>query len=128
MPNSRFKSQILHFERLISRFKSQLCSLESYEWPGNVRELEHVVERAMILSPGSTLVVDQFSIPAVAESTAQSEPSGHSLEQVERAHIIRTLEATGWRVKGKGNAAERLGLSESTLRYRMKKLGIIRPG
>ena len=63
-----------------------------------------------------------------AGSTAPSEPSGHSLEQVERAQIIRTLEASGWRVKGKGNAAERLGLSESTLRYRMKKLGIIRPG
>ncbi len=62
-----------------------------------------------------------------AGSTAPSEPSGHSLEQVERAHIIRTLEASGWRVKGKGNAAERLGLSESTLRYKMRKSGIIRP-
>jgi len=108
--------------------RETMDALVAHDWPGNVRELEHAIERAMILSPASTLVVDQFSTPAAAGSTAPSEPSGHSLEQVERAHIIRTLEATGWRVKGKGNAAERLGLSESTLRYRMHKLGIIRPG
>ena len=107
--------------------RETMDALVSYDWPGNVRELEHMVERAMILSPGSTLVVDEFSTPAAADSSTQSEPSGRSLEQVERAHIIRTLDASGWRVKGKGNAAERLGLSESTLRYRMKKLKIVRP-
>ena len=107
--------------------RETMDTLVSYEWPGNVRELEHIVERAMILSPGSTLVVEQFSTPPAADPTQQSQPSGRSLEQVERAHIIRTLDQCGWKVKGTGNAADRLGLSESTLRYRMKKLKIVRP-
>ena len=107
--------------------RETMDALVSYDWPGNVRELEHSIERSMILSSGSTLAVDQFSTPAAADASTQSEPSGYSLEQVERAHIIRTLVQSGWKVKGTGNAADRLGLSESTLRYRMKKLSIRRP-
>jgi transcriptional regulator with GAF, ATPase, and Fis domain len=99
-----------------------LRAFEAYSWPGNVRELEHVVERAMILSEGTTLRLDEFGSRA-------SEPrrDAGSLEEVERAHVQRVLEACGWRINGEGNAADRLGLHPSTLRFRMKKLGIERP-
>jgi transcriptional regulator with GAF, ATPase, and Fis domain len=96
-----------------------------YEWPGNVRELENVIERALILSPDQTLLVDErtFASPGRAR-----ESSGvWSLEDVERAHIQKVLGECSWRIAGKGNAAERLGLNRSTLRSRMEKLGIERP-
>lgn len=103
-------------------------ALVAYDWPGNVRELEHVVERAMILAQGTRLVVaESFTSATPDAAPTVSAQNGTSLEQVERAHIINTLQGSGWKVKGKGNAADLLGLSESTLRYRMKKLGIERP-
>jgi len=104
-------------------------ALMRYDWPGNVRELEHVVERAMILSRGTSLLITESFTPIVPDATpAAPADDGGSLEHVERAHIIRTLQRCGWKVKGDGNAADLLGLRESTLRYRMKKLGIERPG
>ena len=100
-------------------------ALIEYDWPGNVRELENVIERAMILSPGPTLAVDEvFPGP-----TRIGQPSPHrtSPKEVNRGHVIRVLEECGWKIKGADNAAARLGLVPSTLRYRMKKLGIERP-
>jgi len=96
--------------------------LVRYPWPGNVRELENVIERALIVSADRTLRLD-----GVLEDV---EPGGASqrLQDAERAHILRVLEACGGRLKGRGNAAERLGLKPSTLRSRMKKLGISRRG
>ncbi|MDH3815878.1 MAG: hypothetical protein OEV48_15410, partial [Acidobacteriota bacterium] len=65
---------------------------------------------------------------ATGRGEEQTQPSGSgTLEDIERAHIIATLESCGWKVKGRGNAAERLGLNEATLRSRMKKYGIQRP-
>ena len=96
--------------------------LAAYGWPGNVRELENVVERALILSPGDTLLLEE-SFGAGREAPASPE----RLEDLERGHIRSVLEACGWKVKGKGNAAERLGLTPPTLRNRMKKFGIVRP-
>ncbi len=96
--------------------------LTAYAWPGNVRELENVIERAVILSPGPTLHVDESfarATPGRGSSTAVT-----SLQDIERAHIVGVLEACAGRVKGSGNAAEQLGLNPSTLRSRMKKLGI----
>ena len=101
-------------------------ALMAYHWPGNVRELENVVERALILSQTSTLMIDEsFGIPIQPISLA--EPSAERLDEVERMHILRIIEICGWRIKGKGNAAERLGLHPHTLHSRMKKLGINRP-
>ncbi len=102
--------------------KKTMDALTAYAWPGNVRELENVIERAVILSPGPTLHVDEAF--ARAPSGRGSSAAVTSLEDIERAHIVGVLESCGGRVKGRGNAAERLGLNPSTLRSRMKKLGI----
>ena len=111
-------------------------TLTAYDWPGNVRELENVIERALILSQGPALVVDS-ALVGVAGDRAGTGPSvrpagttdatATTLAKAERAHIRRICEACGWRIKGPGAAAERLGLNPSTLYFRMKKLGIKRP-
>jgi formate hydrogenlyase transcriptional activator len=100
-------------------------AMRNYEWPGNVRELANVIERAVILTKGETLVVDEVFVRDQAAFAPES--GGDDLQSVERAHIVNTLEKCGWKVKGGGNAAECLGLNPSTLRARMKKLGIDRP-
>jgi transcriptional regulator with GAF, ATPase, and Fis domain len=105
-------------------------ALESYDWPGNVRELENVIERALILSTGPTLRVEDPSVGVrVPRGTLPREepPAVRRLDDVERDHIRDVLERCGWRVNGPGNAAEVLGLHPNTLRFRMKKLGISRP-
>jgi transcriptional regulator with GAF, ATPase, and Fis domain len=74
---------------------------------------------------------DRTARPAAATTDAAAPPLGGTtsvnLQEVERSHITGVLETCGWKVKGAGNAADRLGLKESTLRSRMKKLGIERP-
>ena len=98
-------------------------ALRSYSWPGNVRELENVIERAMIHSPGGTLRLldDDLETPAL-----RAPGDGGTLGAVERTHIEHVLRECHWRINGVGNAAERLGLHPNTLRFRMKKLGIVR--
>ena len=108
--------------------KRVMQSLSAYDWPGNVRELENVIERALILSTGSTLRVEALAggqAPAAAQ--AGSAFSLRPLDDVERDHIRGVLERCGWRVNGVGNAADVLGLHPNTLRFRMKRLGITRP-
>jgi len=112
--------------------------LASYDWPGNIRELENVLERAVILSSGPELELGSDALPGVVPlAPAQASPpavgrlepplgAGGSLDDVERRHIVDTLRATAWRVEGSGGAAEHLGVNPSTLRSRMKKLGISR--
>ena len=94
--------------------------LQRYTWPGNVRELRNVIERALILSTGKTLLVD------VPKSMSQVTASIKTLEQLERSYIVEVLEKTGWRVRGHGGAAELLGLKPTTLDSKMVKLGIQR--
>jgi formate hydrogenlyase transcriptional activator len=106
--------------------KSTMDALTAYAWPGNVRELENVIERAVILTSGPTLCVDESFVAHVAP--ARDTPgAGKRLEDVERTHILRIIEECGGRIKGSDNAADRLGLNPSTLRSRMKKLGIEHP-
>jgi DNA-binding NtrC family response regulator len=105
-------------------------ALTAYDWPGNVRELRNVVERAMILSPGAKLELGTDFPWGQSAGRAAGQTRGRKstkLEEVERAHIVSVLEACGWKVRGKGGAAERLGLKRTTLQSRMKKLGIQRP-
>jgi PAS domain S-box-containing protein len=99
-------------------------ALRSYAWPGNVRELENVIERALILSPGEELRLYESLVGGA--SAAVSGQTFLPLKEVERAHILGALEKCNWKVKGRNNAAERLGINPSTLRDRMKKLGIER--
>lgn len=99
-------------------------ALQDYPWPGNVRELESIIERAMILCPGPVFqLADNLNI-----SSPPIPLSGGTVKEVERELILKTLSQTRWRIEGKGGSAMLLGLHPSTLRARMHKLGIVRPG
>jgi PAS domain S-box-containing protein len=102
---------------------SVMNALQDYQWPGNVRELENVLERAVINTSGPKLhLVDELKKPDKDLTTTQK-----TLEEVERNHIVRVLEQTNWKVSGQNGAAEILGLNRSTLRARIRKLGIRQP-
>lgn len=106
--------------------QQDMDALLSYSWPGNVRELENVVERGMILSHGSTLKLERAFGRSVTRPPVVS--GVRSLREIERDHILKVIEECGWKLKGEGNAAARLGMKPSTLRHRLRKLGIERPG
>lgn len=100
--------------------RKTIGQLQRYSWPGNVRELSNIIERAMILAAGDTLHVE---LPSASQST----PSPRmTLMEVERAHILRVLQETGWRIRGPHGAAEILGTKPTTLEARMARLGIKR--
>ena len=99
--------------------------LMAYPWPGNIRELENVVERSLILSPGSTLTVE--SLLGTADLPCVPPTKSESMADFERSYLLGILEECQWQIKGPGMAAERLGLNPSTLYSRMKKLGLRRP-
>ena len=116
--------------------------LREYSWPGNVRELENVIERALILCPGATLELGDEVLVAVLPQTdgpgsrlsgsqnalaANPDLSGETLQELQRRHVQETLQAAGGRIEGPRGAAQALGLSPSTLRSLMKRLGIQRP-
>jgi transcriptional regulator with GAF, ATPase, and Fis domain len=100
-------------------------ALQRYDWPGNVRELQNVVERAMIRSTGDILEIDDTFVRPRRPPT--SRPADRTLAAVERAHLVAVLEDCGWRINGPGGAAETLAVHPNTLRFRMKKLAIVRP-
>jgi len=109
--------------------ESSMQALVAYDWPGNIRELKNVIERSVILCSGHTLRVEETLTPTATRDEVDR-PSGllkPDLHSIERSRILRVLEESGWRVKGPGFAADLLGLSPSTLRSRMKRLGIERP-
>ncbi len=113
-------------ERHITKVpQAVMDTLQNYAWPGNVRELENVVERAMIASSGDTLQLDA-PLAFSPRCRAQAEASDN-LDAVQRAHIGAVLQQCGWRINGPGAAAERLGIHPNTLRFRMKKLGLVCP-
>ena len=103
--------------------------LADYHWPGNVRELENVLERAVILSAGTTLQIDPSTFAASAPRAAPVAQTGENqtgLESVQRNHILEILRQTDWVIEGARGAAKLLDLHPNTLRSRMKKLGISR--
>jgi PAS domain S-box-containing protein len=109
-------------KRIDSISKESLAALQQYSWPGNIRELRNVVERAMITASGPRLTINLPSASAAATRRSSR------LVDVEREHIRGVLERTGWRIRGAGGAADRLGLKPTTLETRMSKLGLKRPG
>jgi transcriptional regulator with GAF, ATPase, and Fis domain len=107
--------------------------LLAHDWPGNVRELANVIERAAIVAAGPTVL--ESDLPPLTRTSGQDaaevpawHPGDLRLESVERAHILRVLDQTGWTVEGKKGAATILGLAPSTLRSRMALLAIRRGG
>jgi len=98
-------------------------ALVRYPWPGNVRELEHLVERAVILSPGPEL---RIPLTELAYGDEVIPKASSTLHDMEREHIIRILRETHGKIGGPGGAAERLGMNRTTLNSRMQKLGISR--
>ena len=101
-------------------------NLQSYDWPGNVRELENVIERAAILTSGETLRLDELP-SALPHHREEKQSHSDSLMETEKNHIIKILEESNWIIDGSRGAATKLGMPASTLRDRMKKLGIKRP-
>ncbi len=123
--------------------------LMKYAWPGNIRELQNIIERSVVLSQGPLLDLDPALLPAALSSAtpgavespgpppktggdaaglpAAAPASLPTLEEVERRHILATLERTRWVIEGPQGAARILKLHPNTLRSRMQKLGIRRP-
>jgi formate hydrogenlyase transcriptional activator len=104
---------------------AMMQQLMTYDWPGNVRELENVLARAVVLCQGAILDIPLFSLGAAPAGTM--EPAPRSMEDAERRHIENALAATRWVIEGPQGAATVLGLNPSTLRSRMRRLGIRRP-
>jgi formate hydrogenlyase transcriptional activator len=101
-------------------------ALVRYRWPGNVRELQNFIERAVILSPHSVLRAPTAELEPFSAHQGSNTPLT-GLNEVERDHILRALDASSWVVGGRSGAAERLGLKRTSLVYKMQKLGISRP-
>ncbi|CUS38727.1 sigma 54-interacting transcriptional regulator [Candidatus Nitrospira nitrificans] len=99
-------------------------AMQAYPWPGNVRELGNFIERAVILSTGSDLVVQ---LSELKSPTTASHDSVLTLEAAERKHILHVLRDSKWTLGGPGGAAARLGMKRTTLHSKMRKLGIVRP-
>ena len=111
--------------------------LSHYDWPGNIRELQNIIERAVVLSRGSVLRLGRDLLPLSSDAPVEDEtvvPFGgqstnggsHSLEQIEKQHILEVLTQTKWVIEGANGAARILDLHPNTLRSRMKKLGLDR--
>jgi formate hydrogenlyase transcriptional activator len=117
-----------HAKRMSKRIASipqeTMAALCGWQWPGNVRELENFLERAVILTPGSTLRAPLAELEMLEEETpATSDPNFHAAE---REHILRVLRETKGMIGGVGGAAEKLGLKRTTLNSKIRKLGIER--
>jgi PAS domain S-box-containing protein len=123
-------------KKLAPLSESTILHLKAYSWPGNVRELANVVERGVILSTDGIFDVERALLDAAPRGSAPSPSPAElgtrilsvlELEALERANIVRALEATAWRVSGDQGAASLLGMNPSTLNSRMRALDIRRP-
>ena len=112
-------------DKRISRIPAEtMDALKRYHWPGNVRELQNFIERATILTSGSTL---QAPLSELQNASVQVRKKSRSLAETDRDEIMRALRESQWVLGGPGGAAERLGLKRTTLFYKMRKMGIGRP-
>jgi len=101
-------------------------ALVGYCWPGNVRELQNFIERAVILSPHTVLRAPTSELAPFTAARLSNMPMT-GLEEVERDHILRALEAGNWVVGGPNGAAARLGMKRTSFVYKMQKHRIVRP-
>jgi transcriptional regulator with GAF, ATPase, and Fis domain len=121
--------------KCLSLTVQQIRQLQSYDWPGNIRELHNVLERAVIISQGGPLRLDlvlgkrlaghtPLRIPCPQPSAPFSCVTEEELKRRERENILLALERTGWKIYGRGGAAELLGLKPNTLAARLNAMGI----
>lgn len=116
--------------------KQQLQSLIAHAWPGNIRELKNVIERAIIVSTGNRLRLDA-ALPSIAETPLEAAKMQESSDadfvtdaefrMLEKSNISAALRHANWRIWGENGAAKLLELNPSTLKYRMKQLGVKKP-
>lgn len=112
-------------KQISSVSREVMAKLQDYVWPGNIRELEGVVERLIITARGPVLRLgDSFD----HVDPVEDDDTGVDLQTVEREHIRKILERTGWQIEGRGGASELLRIHPSTLRARLNKLKLHRPG
>ncbi len=128
-----------HFvERLSRQFGRRVTGISpkmmqklmAYDWPGNIRELENLLARAVVLCRDGILDTPHFAPESTAPSDAEVPMSATvptSMVEAERRHIEHTLASKRWVIEGEKGAAAVLGMNASTLRSRMKRLGIVRP-
>ena len=104
-----------------------LDKMLDYHWPGNVRELEHVIERSVITSTGNSLAINEPLLSEPSSPTVSGNDAVKDFLSNERDHILKVLGLTNWKIEGPDGAASILDIHPSTLRYKLKKLGIKRP-
>ncbi len=117
--------------------KASIAKLQGYDWPGNIRELQNVIERAAIISRGRLLDFDlpvaETALPPArlaAREASDTEPeflTDAQLQRRERENLLVILEKAHWKIKGTDGAAELLGIKPTTLKARIKKMGLNRP-
>jgi formate hydrogenlyase transcriptional activator len=105
-----------HIEKIPS---AAMDALLSHDWPGNVRELQNFIERSVLLTAGTVLN------PPVAELGRLRVSVPVTMQDCERAHILKAIEETQGVIGGRHGAAARLGIPRSTLMYRLRKLAIV---
>ena len=113
--------------------ENTMKALQNYSWPGNIRELINAIERAVIMSDGPELRLEERINAMPLDHVQEEMPKGieeresKGLVEMEREHILAVLQEIGWKIEGRNGAAQLLGINPSTLRSRMKKMGIKRP-
>jgi len=120
------KAKELKLPSIPSLSSGAIGPLMEYRWPGNVRELENIVERALILNPSSPLAFEHLNLgpPHRTMELGSSTEETDNLDEMISRHIRRVLLKTNSKISGPDGAAAFLGTNPSTLRNRMKKLGI----
>lgn len=117
--------------------RAAIAKLENYHWPGHIRELRNVIERAIIISRGGAL---DFDLPVTESAVVTARRDAHAksdaelefltdaeLQHRERNNLLTVLQKTHWQIKGENGAAELLGIKATTLKARIKKMGLKRP-
>jgi transcriptional regulator with GAF, ATPase, and Fis domain len=117
--------------------RAGIAKLQNYHWPGNIRELRNVIERAIIISRGGALdfdlpVTESVVVPSLHAAPAKRDAEPEFLTEAElqcrdRNNLLTVLEKSGWKIKGENGAAELLGVKASTLKARIKTMGLKRP-
>ncbi len=113
-------------KRILTVPAEAMKAMQAYPWPGNVRELENFIERAVILSTGSDLVIPASELKPPA-TPSHNHNTVVTLEEAEREHILKALRDSKWVLSGPMGAAAKLGMKRTTLHSKMQKLGIVRP-